>query len=92
MTQYVINCLLGAALVTLSTNLFYLTHQHPLNLTDLFYTLTVLKPSIYVVNKSTFLTTFPSFLVFSLHQESSLMQWGMDLLVLSDHTANNQKS
>ena len=92
MTQYVINCLLGAALVTLSTNLFYLTHQHPLNLTDLFYTLTVLKPSIYVLNKSTFFTIFPSYLVFSSRQAFSLMQWGMDLLVLSDHTANNQKS
>ena len=52
MTQYVFNCLTGALLVTLSTNLFYLTHNHPLNLADLFYTMTVLKPSIYYIMKN----------------------------------------
>ena len=74
MTEYVINCLLGSAIIVLSTNLFYLTHSHALNLADLFYTLTVLRPSTYIYIKNIFFIICLSFqvsfspLVFSLMQ------------------------
>ena len=45
MTQYVLNSLLGATLLTLGCNLFHYVHKHPLNLSDLFYVFTVLRPS-----------------------------------------------
>ena len=46
MTQYVLNSLLGATLLTLGCNLFYYVHKNPLNLSDLFYVFTVLRPSM----------------------------------------------